>query len=77
MNTPRTHPEYASFIVRLWCKDSPNTRETTADLHSEVEHIQTGQRWSFATLDETLSFLRQQANALDELALPVSEQIVR
>jgi hypothetical protein len=36
-----------------------------AALQGEVEHIQTGRRWGFSTLDELLSFLRRQVTALE------------
>ncbi|HUV88871.1 MAG TPA: hypothetical protein VMY80_04400 [Anaerolineae bacterium] len=60
--------EYASFLVRLWREASAGgyTRETeatapVADWHSEIEHIQSGRRWSFGNMDALLGFLRQQA----------------
>ena len=31
------------------------------DWHSQVEHIQSGQRWTFNTMDELLDFLRREA----------------
>ena len=31
------------------------------DWHSEVEHIQSGQRWTFNTMDDLLDFLRREA----------------
>ena len=59
MSEPAT---YMSFLMRLWRE--PNREEAPtppADWHSEIECIQTGQRWTFTTLDELLDFLRQQA----------------
>jgi hypothetical protein len=52
--------EYASFLIRLWREAGPR-RAAPRDWHCEVEHIQTGQRWTFSTLDELLGFLRRQA----------------
>ena len=51
---------YLSFLVRLW--HEPNTESPVQPTRwkSEVEHIQSGQRWTFETLDEVLNFLRQQ-----------------
>ena len=36
-------------------------KRSGADWHSEVEHIQSGQRWTFSTMDELLDFLRREA----------------
>jgi hypothetical protein len=54
--TPKT---YASFLVRIWLEPSPELPETIGDWRSEVEHIQSGRRWTFNTLDALLDFLRQ------------------
>jgi len=51
--------QYASFLIRLWREAAADPAEVTADWHSEVEHIQTGERWSFDTLDAMLGFLRR------------------
>lgn len=42
---------YMSFVVRLWCEPPENT------WRGEVEHIQSGNRWSFASLAHLLDFL--------------------
>ena len=56
--TPST--PYVSFLIRMWREPSPEwSDELSADWHSEVEHIQSGQRWTFSTLDELLDFLRR------------------
>ncbi len=47
--------------------------ESTVDCCSEVEHIQSGQRWSFGSLDEMLDFLRQQAGALEVSSPPTPD----
>ena len=52
--------EYASFLIRLWREAGADTAVLLTDWCSEVEHIQTGQRWAFSTLDELLEFLRQE-----------------
>lgn len=52
---------YASFLVRLWHKGEPGSPEDTGDWQGEVEHIQSGGRWTFDTLDELLNVLRRQA----------------
>lgn len=46
---------YISFVVRLWC-------EAGDRWHGEVEHIQTGNRWSFVSLARLLDFLRLAAD---------------
>ena len=51
--------EYASFLIRLWREAGADTTVLLTDWCSEVEHIQTGQRWTFGTLDELFEFLRQ------------------
>ncbi|MFQ3662884.1 MAG: hypothetical protein SNJ69_10880 [Chloroflexaceae bacterium] len=41
--------------------------------HGEVEHIQSGGRWTFSSPDELLGFLRQQAEDLAMLRPPPGE----
>lgn len=53
--------EYASLLIRLWRSDGTNPLEGSGEWHSEVEHIQTGERWEFVTLEELLDFLRREA----------------
>ena len=53
--------QYASFLIRLWRERNMDVARATVDWQSEVEHIQTGERWSFGTLDELLAFLRDEA----------------
>lgn len=54
---------YASFLLRLWSESSAAS-VPAPDWHAEVEHIQSGERWTFDSLDELLEFLRQQADRL-------------
>lgn len=66
-----TSIEYASFLIRLWREAPPplelrgteGGREESPDWQGEVEHIQTGECWTFGTLDELLDFLHQQVKA--------------
>ena len=58
---------YVSFLVRLWREPGQESPAPPTGWHSEVECIQTGQCWTFDTLDELLEFLRQQAQ---EFAAP-------
>ncbi len=53
--------EYMSFLIRLWREAEAAAGSASAEWHCEVEHIQTGQRWRFDTLDELLDFLRRQS----------------
>lgn len=53
--------EYTSFLIRLWREVNPDLHAPPAEWHGEVEHIQSGRRWAFNTLDEVLGFLRRQA----------------
>jgi hypothetical protein len=51
--------EYTSFLIRLWREASADAAASLTDWCSEVEHIQSGQSWTFRTLDELLDFVRQ------------------
>ena len=53
--------EYASFLIRLWREAGTVATAPPADWCGEVEHIQSGQSWTFRTLDELLDFVRQKA----------------
>jgi len=55
---------YLSFLIRLWREPSLPAPELTPDWHAEIEHIQSGQRWTFDTLHEVLEFLRSQVETL-------------
>ena len=63
--------EYTSFLVRLW-RDHPGS-DGPACWHGEIEHVQTGARWSFSTLEALLAFLQQATVASDLVARTVSE----
>ena len=62
--------EYTSFLIRLWREVNPNPRALPAEWPDEVEHIQSGQCWTFGTLDELLGFLRRQTEELSAV-IPV------
>ena len=70
MTIPTT---YVSFLVRMWREPRLELPGSTIDWHSEVEHIQSGRRWTFARLDELLDFLRQQAEDPEVLGRPAGE----
>jgi hypothetical protein len=65
--------EYASFLVRLWRERSPEQPAPAIDWHGEVEHIQSGRRWTFSSLGQVLSFLDRQARDPEVLAQPPGE----
>jgi hypothetical protein len=56
---------YLSFLVRLW-RDEPQPPEPPTAWQGEVEHIQSGRRSTFESLDDLLDFLRRQVTALEK-----------
>lgn len=54
--------KYVSFMVRLWCDDQAQSEDCW---HSELEHVQTGERWQFDDLEQSLHFLAQLAGRLE------------
>jgi len=60
--------EYASFLIRLWREANPDPHAPPAGWRGEMEHIQSGQSWTFDNLDEMLDFLRRQAEGPSEFA---------
>jgi hypothetical protein len=57
--------EYASYLIRLWREQKPQAVTFPSAWQAEVEHIQSGQCWSFGTFEELILFLRQQAEEPD------------
>ena len=53
--------KYASFMVRLWCDD----QQSSPCWRSEVEHVQSGERWQFDDLKQSLRFLAQLTERLE------------
>lgn len=64
---------YVSFLVRLWCKKSPELPEGGTHWQGEVEHIQSGRRWTFSTLNELLTLLRRLAEDSEVLNRPAGQ----
>lgn len=56
-NCPQS--QYASFLVRLWRSGDSAPDSSNGDWQGEVEHIQSGQRWRFASLAGLNRILRQ------------------
>ena len=52
--------EYKSFLLRLWRKNTDQSPQ--ANWEAEIEHIQSGARWEFGTLEEMLEFLQREMN---------------
>jgi hypothetical protein len=48
--------------------------QPAADWQGEVEHIQSGRRWIFGTLDDLLVFLRRQADDPGVLCQPAGSE---
>lgn len=55
--------QYASFLVRLWRSAEPASGELTDDWRGEVEHIQSGRRWTFASATELYDLLCRKQTA--------------
>ncbi len=63
-----TPSDYASFLLRLWRED-PGCG-APQEWHGEIEHIQTGQHWTFRSLNEVLAFLCRLEEDLGALEPP-------
>jgi hypothetical protein len=59
---------YMSFVVRLWSDGA------SGEIRGEIEHIQSGRRWSFVSLTHALDFLRHVVDAPHLLAEPPDEK---
>ncbi len=59
-------PNYISFLIRLWREPNSELPEQTAGWQGEVEHIQSGQRWSFDGLEQLLASIRRQVEDSEE-----------
>jgi hypothetical protein len=64
--------DYESFLVRLW-RDHPGY-DGRGGWRGEIEHIQTGTRWSFSTLGDLLAFLHQAVVAPHAVTQPASDE---
>ena len=51
--------EYFSYLLRIWRETEPGQAEAQ-DWYSQIEHIQSGQHWTFHRLDDLLCFLQKQ-----------------
>ncbi len=64
---------YISFLIRLWREGSPQQPGLAGQWQGEIEHIQTGQRWTFTNLGELLDLLQRQTESPETLGLPPTE----
>ena len=60
MTIPTT---YVSFLIRMWRERDPDQSERLGDWQGEVEHIQSGQLWTFRTIQDLFSLLHDQVEA--------------
>jgi hypothetical protein len=59
--------EYASFLIRMWREVDPAAPGSVVEWHGEIEHIQSGRRYTFETLDEVADLLHESSETpLDE-----------
>lgn len=55
---------YASYMVRIWRRVNDVEEGRTCTWLGEIEHLQSGQHWSFDALDEVPELLRRSAEEL-------------
>ncbi|HEY64161.1 MAG TPA: hypothetical protein G4O02_06275 [Caldilineae bacterium] len=60
-----TSPTYISFLIRVWREGDPDHPEITGDWRAEVEHIQSGRRWQFDTLEDLARWLVDPLTAIE------------
>jgi hypothetical protein len=70
--SPTIH--HASFLVRLWRAQTADQSQQSTNWKSEVEHIQTGDRWEFDTLDQMLAFLRREVGGAGTVSPIVNDR---
>jgi hypothetical protein len=69
---PEDPEEYVSFLVRVWPDQPVNGRRT--GWRGEIEHIQSGRRWCFATLGGLLVFLHRAVLAPQPVTQPEADE---
>ncbi len=77
MMVRRKQPDYLSYLVRLWRVGAQSQFETHLKQRvwrASAESAHTGERWSFASLDELFDFLHRQTgqNYEFEVAKPLA-----
>ena len=54
---------YASYLVRIWCTDESGSPLGVNDWQGEVEHIQSGRRTGFASVEEMTGLLLREGRS--------------
>jgi len=70
---PLPKPDYTSFLLRLWREPQPEAEGRAAgeDWLVQIEHIPTGEKRYFASLEDCFAYIR--AQAIGVLAKPRDE----
>ena len=69
MNETLSSSTYLSFILRIWReRDLERPDSPVGQWQGEVEHIQTGERVSFSSIDAVIEFLRDQVAGSGRMA---------
>ncbi len=70
-----SRPDYVSYLLRMWCADSSATPSENGETvwRASLESSYTGERVSFASLEELFAFLRQQTGATSESDVDAEE----
>jgi hypothetical protein len=61
--TEQERPDYMSYLLRLWRVDGDDAE---SDWRASLESSYTGERISFASVEELFAFLRQQTGTGSE-----------
>jgi hypothetical protein len=64
-DTKRNQPEYFSYLLRIWRTGQKEKEQWRATL----EHITSGEKYFFTSLQELFSFIRQKTSQTTELDL--------
>jgi hypothetical protein len=59
-------PNYVSLLIRLWREPASELADQAAGWQGEVEHIQSGRRWTFDGLDQLFASIRRQVEGSEE-----------
>lgn len=69
----RAQIKYRSFLIRVWSEPQVGFPAAQANWQGEVEHIQSGERWTFATMDALLAFLRGQGDVAADSVISTTD----
>lgn len=68
-DTVAQRPDYLSYLLRLWRMDKDGEPRDAGEKpmwRASLESVRTGERRSFATLDDLFDFLRGQTGTLPD-----------